>query len=79
MVLNSRMMGKGSYCVGYPPYRYGTIPGTAPILNDQTFSCCSASFFNGDSFHAYNFARELVLKNMNNSTVWNLFNLGETE
>jgi hypothetical protein len=39
--------------------------------------CFSASFFNGDSFHAYNFARELVLKNMNNSTVWNLFNLGK--
>jgi hypothetical protein len=37
----------------------------------------SASFFNGDSFHAYNAVRELVIKNMTSSSVWNLFNLGE--
>ena len=34
-----------------------------------------ASFFNGDCFHAYNFVRELVLKDIKNPRLWNLFNL----
>jgi general transcription factor 3C polypeptide 3 (transcription factor C subunit 4) len=30
---------------------------------------------NGDSYHAYNLVRELVLKDVDNSRIWNLFNL----
>jgi hypothetical protein len=38
-----------------------------------------ASFFNGDFFHAYNFVRELVLKDIKNPRLWNLFNLVNTK
>ena len=39
------------------------------------FLCLLSSFLNGDSYHAYNFARELVVKHSKNHRVWNLFNL----
>jgi general transcription factor 3C polypeptide 3 (transcription factor C subunit 4) len=37
--------------------------------------CLLASMFNGDSYHAYNLVRELVVKQGKNPKVWNLFNL----
>ena len=45
------------------------------IVKECEFLCLLSSFFNGDSYHAYNLVRELVIKNVNNNSVWNLFNL----
>ena len=45
------------------------------IIKECEFLCLLASFFNGDSYHAYNLVRELVVKNVEKSSVWNLFNL----
>ncbi|CAB4069485.1 GTP3C3 [Lepeophtheirus salmonis] len=42
---------------------------------ELTFYCLISSFRNGDSYHAYNIVRELVVKNIDNHRVWNLFNL----
>eukprot|EP00092_Neocalanus_flemingeri_P103950 GFUD01133072.1.p1 GENE.GFUD01133072.1~~GFUD01133072.1.p1 ORF type:complete len:926 (+),score=328.00 GFUD01133072.1:114-2891(+) len=47
----------------------------AEIIKECEFLCLLSSFFNGDSYHAYNLVRELVIKNVNNNSVWNLFNL----
>jgi len=47
----------------------------AEIIKECEFLCLLASFFNGDSYHAYNLVRELVVKNVDKSSVWNLFNL----
>ena len=45
------------------------------IIKECEFLCLLSSFYNGDSYHAYNLVRELVIKNVNNNSVWNLFNL----
>lgn len=45
------------------------------IIKECEFLCLLSSFFNGDSYHAYNLVRELVVKNVAKSSVWNLFNL----
>jgi len=45
------------------------------IMKECEFLCLLSSFFNGDSYHAYNLVRELVIKSVNNASVWNLFNL----
>jgi len=45
------------------------------IHKECEFLCLLASFFNGDSYHAYNCVRELVLKDIKNESVWNMFNL----
>jgi len=47
----------------------------ADVVKECEFLCLLSSFFNGDSYHAYNLVRELVIKNVNNNAVWNLFNL----
>jgi len=47
----------------------------AEIIKECEFLCLLSSFFNGDSYHAYNLVRELVIKNVSNNSVWNLFNL----
>jgi len=47
----------------------------AEMVKDVEFLCLLASFYNGDSYHAYNCVRELVVKNPKNARVWNLFNL----
>ena len=38
----------------------------------------AGSFFNGDSYHAYNSVRDLVIKDVKNPAVWNMFNLGRS-
>ena len=45
------------------------------IIRECEFLCLLSSFYNGDSYHAYNLVRELVIKNVNSNAVWNLFNL----
>jgi len=45
------------------------------IIKECEFLCLISSFFNGDSYHAYNLVRELVIKNVNSNSIWNLFNL----
>jgi len=47
----------------------------AEIIKECEFLCLISSFFNGDSYHAYNLVRELVIKNVNSNSIWNLFNL----
>ena len=34
-----------------------------------------SAYFNGDCYHAYNFIRELVVKDLKNNKLWNLLNL----
>ena len=45
------------------------------MVKECEFLCLLSSFYNGDSYHAYNFVRELVIKNVNSNSVWNMFNL----
>ena len=45
------------------------------IMKECEFLCLVASFSNGDSYHAYNFVRDMVVKDANNNRLWNLFNL----
>ena len=45
------------------------------IIKECEFLCLLSSFYNGDSYHAYNLVRELVIKNVSSNSVWNLFNL----
>jgi len=45
------------------------------ILKECEFLCLLGSFFNGDSYHAYNSVRDLVVRDVKNSAVWNMFNL----
>ena len=46
------------------------------FLSQETeFLCLISSFLCGDSYHAYNFVRELVVKHVRNRRVWNLFNV----
>ena len=47
----------------------------AEVIKECEFLCLLSSFFNGDSYHAYNLVRELVVKNVGQAGVWNLFNL----
>ena len=47
----------------------------AEIIKECEFLCLLSSFYNGDSYHAYNLVREQVIKNVNSNSVWNLFNL----
>merc|ERR1719391_56347 len=44
-------------------------------MKDCDFLCMVSSFLNGDSYHAYNFVRDMVVKDANNNRLWNLFNL----
>ena len=44
-------------------------------MKECEFLCLVASFSNGDSYHAYNFVRDMVVKDANNNRLWNLFNL----
>ena len=43
----------------------------AEIIKECEFLCLISSFFNGDSYHAYNLVRELVIKNVNSNSIWN--------
>ena len=45
------------------------------IMKECEFLCLVASFSNGDSYHAYNFVRDMVIKDAGNNRLWNLFNL----
>ena len=45
------------------------------IMKECEFLCLVSSFSNGDSYHAYNFVRDMVIKDVNNNRLWNLFNL----
>lgn len=45
------------------------------VLKECEFLCLLASFYNGDSYHAYNCVRDLVLKDIKNQAVWNMFNV----
>lgn len=45
------------------------------IVKEIEFLCLLSSFFNGDGYHAYNLARELVVKDVKNVRLWNMFNL----
>ena len=45
------------------------------IMKECEFLCLVSSFSNGDSYHAYNFVRDMVIKDANNNRLWNLFNL----
>jgi hypothetical protein len=45
------------------------------ILQECEFLCLLASYFNKDAHHAYNFVRDLIIKDTNNNKLWNLFNL----
>ena len=45
------------------------------IMRDCEFLCLIASFLNGDSYHAYNLVRDMVVKDPSNNRLWNLFNV----
>ena len=45
------------------------------IMKECEFLCLVSSFSNGDSYHAYNFVRDMVVKDATNNRLWNLFNL----
>ena len=45
------------------------------IMKKCEFLCLVASFANGDTYHAYNFVRDMVVKDTDNNRLWNLFNL----
>jgi len=45
------------------------------IFKECEFLCLLGSFFNGDSYHAYNCVRDLVLKDIKNPAIWNMFNV----
>ena len=67
----------------YPEFQRLTFSALgSPLFNksEETmkeceFLCLVASFSNGDSYHAYNFVRDMVVKDANNNRLWNLFNL----
>jgi len=67
----------------YPEFQRLTFSALgSPLFNKSEdtmkeceFLCLVASFSNGDSYHAYNFVRDMVVKDATNNRLWNLFNL----
>lgn len=52
-----------------------TFARNIKIHKECEFLCLLSSFFNGDSYHAYNSVRDIVVKDVKNSAIWNMFNL----
>ena len=44
-------------------------------MKDCDFLCMVSSFLNGDSYHAYNLVRDMVVRDPDNHRLWNLFNV----
>jgi len=45
------------------------------VMKDCDFLCMVSSFLNGDSYHAYNLVRDMVVRDPDNHRLWNLFNV----
>ena len=44
------------------------------IMKEVEFLCLIAAFLNKDAHHAYNYVRDIVIKDVKNNKLWNLFN-----
>ena len=49
------------------------------IIKEVEFLCLISAFLNKDAHLAYNYVRELVIKDVKNSKLWNLFNIMITD